>query len=144
VSAFEVPSEEVSARMRRQRNRDTNPEVELRSALWQRGLRYRVDHRVDSSRRRVDIAFTRQRVAVFVDGCFWHSCPAHRTVPKTNREWWVEKLAKNVKRDQETNLTLQGAGWKVIRIWEHEDLAEAADRIEREVRLRTRSHSQPA
>ena len=78
--------------MRNQRRRDTDPEMLLRSALWRRGLRYRVDVNVVGRRRKVDLAFTRSKVAVFVDGCFWHRCPEHGSVPRANRVWWLAKL----------------------------------------------------
>lgn len=85
-------------------------------------------------RRRADIVFTRAKVAVYVDGCFWHSCPDHATVPKANRDWWIEKLAANVRRDRDTDERLHSAGWEVVRVWEHEDASQAADEVERIVR----------
>lgn len=85
-------------------------------------------------RARPDIVFTRTRVAVFVDGCFWHRCPEHESFPKTNADWWRKKLDANVTRDRTTDAALTEAGWTVIRIWEHEDLATAADRVEAIVR----------
>jgi DNA mismatch endonuclease (patch repair protein) len=81
-------------------------------------------------RRRADVVFTRQRVAVFVDGCFWHSCPIHATQPKRNIEFWRTKLDTNRKRDADTDATLRAADWLVVRIWEHEDAVTAADRVE--------------
>jgi DNA mismatch endonuclease (patch repair protein) len=120
--------------MELQRRRDTAPELLLRSELWRRGLRYRVDHAVIGRRRRVDIAFVGPRVAVFVDGCFWHSCPEHGTIPKTNQEWWTAKLAANMARDQSTDSQLRDAGWVVVRVWEHDAIYSAADRIEALVR----------
>lgn len=122
--------------MKNQRRRDTKPEAALRSELWRRGLRYRVDVKVVGRRRRVDIAFTRARVAVFVDGCFWHRCPEHGSLPKVNRSWWTEKLEANERRDRDTDTELIAAGWLVIRVWEHEDPIEAADRVEAAVRTR--------
>ena len=123
------------ARMKRQRRRDTAPEQALRSELWRRGLRYRVDVAV-FGRRRVDIVFSRPRVAVFVDGCFWHGCPRHATSPKSNGAWWRDKLDKNVERDRTSDYELGAAGWRVLRVWEHEDPKEAADRIEAAIRCR--------
>ena len=76
------------------------------------------------------------KVAVYVDGCFWHSCPDHATIPKNNREWWIEKLEANVRRDRDTDHRLAEAGWLAIRVWEHEDMAEAARTIEAVVRAR--------
>ena len=116
--------------MSAQLTKDTAPELAIRKLLHTAGLRYRVNHLVlPKLRRRADIAFTRRKVAVFVDGCFWHGCADHGTQPKTNAEWWSEKLAKNVTRDRETDRLLGEAGWIVLRIWEHEDLEEASKRI---------------
>lgn len=107
--------------------------------LHARGLRYRVDYKlpVSSMRRRCDVAFTRAKVAVFVDGCWWHRCPLHATTPKANREWWIAKLDANVKRDRDTDACLDEAGWKVVRAWEHEDPLEVAERVEVVVRSRS-------
>lgn len=117
--------------MSRQATRDTQPEIELRRALHARGLRYRVHVKpVPGLRRTVDILFPRRRLAVFVDGCFWHRCPEHATYPKTNADWWSEKLARNAQRDADTDQRLAEAGWTVVRVWEHELPADAADRIE--------------
>jgi DNA mismatch endonuclease (patch repair protein) len=113
--------------------------MEIRRRLHKRGLRYRVDRTVlPGSRRRVDIVFPRERVAVLVHGCFWHSCPLHATLPKANGEWWAEKLRVNRERDQDTERTLVAAGWEAVLVWEHEDPAEAAARIEATV-MRRRS-----
>src|SRR5699024_10637989 len=117
----------TSARMSRQRRRDTAPEVELRRALHRMGLRYRVDLPLPGMpRRRADVTFTRQRVAVFVDGCFWHRCPIHATDPANNGSWWARKLEGNVARDRDTDRRLREAGWTVLRFWEHEDMHNAA------------------
>lgn len=132
-------SDEIRRRMQRQARRDTKPELALRRELWRRGLRYSVDvPPISGLRRRADMVFTRARVAVYVDGCYWHSCPDHATVPKANREWWVEKLEANVTRDRDTDARLQRAGWEVLRVWEHEAIAGAADRIEAVVRSASR------
>ena len=124
-------------RMQRQRGTGTAPEVALRKELWRRGLRYRVDTPLDGRRRRVDIVFTRQRVAVFVDGCFWHLCPEHGTMPRNNAEWWREKLEANRRRDEDSTARLEAAGWLVVRIWEHEAVHEAADRVEEALHRRS-------
>jgi DNA mismatch endonuclease (patch repair protein) len=117
--------------------RDTEPELRLRSALHRRGLRFRVDRRIERGvRTAVDIVFSPARVAVFVDGCFWHRCPAHNTLPKANRDWWSKKLAENVARDRRVDAALLERGWTVIRIWEHEDPEGAAERISAVVRRR--------
>jgi DNA mismatch endonuclease, patch repair protein len=98
--------------------------------LHRQGLRFRVDRSpIPGSRRRADIVFTAARVAVFVDGCFWHSCPQHATQPKANAMWWAEKLKANRQRDMDTDRELAEAGWAVLRFWEHEDPAEAAARV---------------
>ncbi|MBM7388015.1 DNA mismatch endonuclease (patch repair protein) [Clavibacter michiganensis] len=116
--------------MRSNRRRDTRPELSVRKILHARGLRYRVDHRVvQESRSRADIAFTRQRIAVFIDGCFWHSCREHLHVPKANADYWIPKLARNVERDAEVTALLRRLGWTVLRFWEHEPAGEVADRI---------------
>lgn len=113
------------------RSKDTGPERRLRSALHARGLRFRKDHKIAAGdvKTRADIAFTAVRVAVFVDGCFWHRCPDHATDPKRNSEYWAPKLQRNVERDQRVNAALQASGWLVIRVWEHESATDAAERI---------------
>ena len=101
------------------------------------GLRYDLQVRVPgNNRRRMDVAFTRRKVAVFVDGCFWHGCTEHGTRPRTNREWWDWKIARNKERDLDTDRLLEEAGWLSIRVWEHEDPAAAAERIATVVRSR--------
>jgi len=116
------------------RRRDTGPELALRRELHRRGLRFRVDHPpLRSLRCRADIVFTRQQIAVFVDGCFWHACPHHGNLPKANRDWWRAKLEVNVARDRRNDRALLDAGWHVIRVWEHEPTASAADRVCTEV-----------
>lgn len=122
--------------MKLQRRQDTAPERALRSELWRRGLRYRANVIVVGKRRTVDIAFIGSKVAVFVDGCFWHGCPQHGSLPKSNAMWWRSKLEANTARDLETNLQLASEGWEVMRVWEHEDPVRAADRVERLVRSR--------
>lgn len=123
--------------MERQGRRDTKPELELRSALWRRGVRYRIDRSpLKGMRRRADIVFAPSKVAVYVDGCFWHSCPEHATTPKNNREWWIDKLEANVRRDRDTDRQLAEAGWLVVRVWEHEDVEQAAEDISVAVRAR--------
>lgn len=110
--------------------RDTAPEVALRRALHAAGRRFRVVYPVPGNRRRtIDIAFTRAKVAVFVDGCFWHGCPEHGTQPRANSDWWTTKLAANKERDDDTDRLLREAGWHVVRIWEHEDAPAALERV---------------
>lgn len=123
----------VAARMSRQRRRDTAPEIGLRRELHRRGLRFRVDHPLPGMpRRRGDVVFTRARLVVFVDGCFWHDCPAHGTRPATRARWWEDKLSRNVERDRETDAFLTSTGWTVLRFWEHDDPIVAATRVEDE------------
>jgi DNA mismatch endonuclease (patch repair protein) len=134
-----TPTNEVtSMRMSRQRRRDTHAELSLRRILHARGLRYRVDATLPGlPRGRADLTFPRQRLVVFVDGCFWHGCPEHKTAPKNNASWWATKLARNIERDRETVEHLVSNGWAVIRIWEHEDPEVAANRVEALVRSRS-------
>jgi DNA mismatch endonuclease, patch repair protein len=116
------PLDEAKRRaMSRQRTRDTGPELAVRQRLHALGYRYRVDHRpLPDLRARGDLVFTRARVVVFVDGCFWHRCPQHATSPRHNGVWWQAKLDANVARDRATDRRLAEAGWRVVRIWEHE------------------------
>lgn len=123
--------------MQLQPRRDTEPELAIRKELHRLGLRFRVDFPIvpGTLRRRVDIVFRRARVAVFVDGCFWHRCPIHGPAyPGTNRWYWGPKLQRNEDRDRDTDERLETAGWRVLRIWEHEDPEFAANRVERAVR----------
>lgn len=122
-----------SNNMRANRRTDTKPEVALRSALHRLGKRFRKDHRVDAAGVRVkpDVVFTRARVAVFVDGCFWHACPEHGRKPAVNDWYWSPKLAGNKQRDERVNAALTAAGWRVIRIWEHVPIDEAVADIVR-------------
>lgn len=131
-----VPSSPgVSARMSRARRRDTEPEMLVRREAHRRGLRYRVDSPLPGMpRRRADMVFARRKVAVFVDGCFWHSCPAHTSIPRANRDWWLAKLHKNSERDRETDEHLNKLGWTVLRFWEHEEPIAVVDTVERVVR----------
>ncbi|MEU7023474.1 very short patch repair endonuclease [Streptomyces sp. NPDC046203] len=121
---------ETSARMSRQSSHDTGVEKALRSALHRAGLRYRVHRRpLKGVRREADIVFGPAKVAVFVDGCFWHGCPEHATWPKRNSQFWREKIEKNRARDADTDARLREAGWLAVRVWEHETAAEAAARV---------------
>lgn len=103
--------------MSRIRGQNTKPETILRKALWCCGYRYRISNKLPG---RPDIVFPGRKVVVFVDGCFWHMCPSHFTMPKKNRTFWEAKLKRNVARDHEVNNALDKQGWKVIRVWEHE------------------------
>lgn len=118
--------------MQANRRRDTKPELALRSALHRAGLRYRCDLRIDlpgGKRVRPDVVFTLRRIAVFVDGCFWHSCPEHGRAPSSNTGYWSPKLARNRERDRENSALLRAAGWTVIRLWEHEEPAEGLRQV---------------
>ena len=121
-------SEGRSANMRAIRRAGTKPEMALRSALHRLGYRYRKDHRLDLAggvRVRPDIVFTARRVAVFVDGCFWHACPEHGRQPSVNEWYWAPKLRRNVERDRAADVALAAAGWQVVRLWEHLPLDDA-------------------
>jgi DNA mismatch endonuclease, patch repair protein len=123
--------ETVARRMAATGGRDTAAELAVRSALHARGLRYRVDIApLRGIRRRADVVFTRARVAVFIDGCFWHGCPEHATWPRHNAEFWRAKIETNRQRDLDTDRRLSESGWEVVRVWEHEAPSEVADRVE--------------
>ena len=120
----------ASLKLAAQASRDTSPELALRRALHALGFRYRVGVRVPGlPRRTVDVVFPRRKLAVFVDGCFWHNCPQHGPLPHTNRDWWRTKLEANSRRDRDTTARLEAMGWTVIRIWEHEAVGEAVKRV---------------
>ncbi|WP_267424859.1 MULTISPECIES: very short patch repair endonuclease [unclassified Curtobacterium] len=122
--------------MTRFRRRDTAPELALRRVLYARGRRFFVDRRVSSrTRTRADLVFPRVRIAVFVDGCFWHFCEEHAHLPKANAELWRTKLLANRQRDARHDEVLRAEGWKVVRVWEHENPFQAADRVECELAL---------
>lgn len=123
--------------MRANRSRDTAPELALRRELHRLGLRYRVNVRpIKAVRRTADVVFTRRKVAVFVDGCFWHGCSEHYRAPAANDDYWSAKLARNVSRDGQVNGLLAEQGWTVVRVWEHEPVEQAAARIAEVVRAR--------
>ncbi len=123
--------------MSKQRRRDTLPEILLRKELHRRGLRFRLSRKVLATLNSApDILFGPARVAVYVNGCFWHGCPEHATWPASNADWWRAKIERNRERDAATDEALAVAGWHVIRVWEHEDPVVAADLIERCVKHR--------
>lgn len=120
----------VRRSMQANRGRDTRPEMAIRKRVHAAGLRYRVSERpIPELRRTADLVFRRDRIAVFCDGCFWHGCPEHGELPTRNRAFWAEKLARNVARDRQTDSVLVAQGWTVLRVWEHDDADEAAERI---------------
>lgn len=125
----------VSRQMSRMPRRDSKPEIHVRRALFAAGLRFRVnDRRLPG---RPDIVLSRARVAVFIDGCFWHACPEHGTLPKNNRAWWREKLERNVERDREKDEALIELGWTPLHFWEHDAVSDVAAEIELLWRTRT-------
>ncbi|MFI5168221.1 MAG: very short patch repair endonuclease [Thermoanaerobaculales bacterium] len=112
------------------RGRNTSSELALRSAVHRLGLRYSVDVRpLDGVRRKADLVFRREHLAVFMDGCFWHGCPLHYSAPKSHSEFWETKLRTNRLRDSETDRILGASGWTALRVWEHEDASNAAGRV---------------
>jgi DNA mismatch endonuclease (patch repair protein) len=130
-------SPEARARMKSNKSRDTKPELALRSAVHALGLRYRVSAKpLAGLRRTADLVFPRAKVAVFLDGCFWHGCPEHHTVASANATFWAEKVEGNRTRDRNTNERLAEAGWAVVRVWEHEDPQVAAVKVAEVVRGR--------
>jgi DNA mismatch endonuclease (patch repair protein) len=131
-------SDAARRRMLATRRRDTNPELKLRSALHRVGLRFRVDWKIAGTRKKADIAFPSRRVAIFVDGCFWHCCPIHGTWPRSNSKWWRAKLLANVRRDRAADHALKALGWTVVRVWEHQESTEACERVMVALRRRER------
>jgi DNA mismatch endonuclease (patch repair protein) len=127
----ESSSRAALQRMQRQRRVDTQPELRLRRVLHAAGLRYRINSRlpIANSRRTADLVFPKAKVAVFVDGCFWHGCPTHGTWPRANSRWWQVKLEENIRRDRDTDRRLAEVGWAVVRVWEHEDTLDAAHKV---------------
>lgn len=116
--------------MQANRGRDTKPELRVRSIVHAAGYRYRVNSRPEKEiRRTADMVFSRARVAVFIDGCFWHGCPEHYVAPRANKDYWSGKILANRSRDDETDRLLRERGWTVLRIWEHVSPAEAAQLI---------------
>lgn len=123
--------------MKSNRGRDTIPELSVRRTIHSLGLRYRVDYRPwPKSRMRIDVAFPSKKIAVFVDGCFWHGCPKHATYPKSNSGYWLPKLQRNIERDLESNAVLRDGGWIVLRFWEHEEPAQVAAVVQKAVDFR--------
>lgn len=130
MSRIQPSSPETSRRMAKVRQKGTGAEVALRRELYRGGLRYRVEFEVLKKPRRVaDVAFPGLRIAVFVDGCFWHGCPEHATWPKQNAEFWCQKIEANRLREADTNERLRSIGWTVLRFWEHGPPIKAAETI---------------
>ena len=124
--------EQRSLCMSRVRSKNTKPEIALRKALWAAGLRYRVHYKLPG---KPDLVFVSAKVAVFVDGCFWHGCPEHATWPKSNAGFWATKLRENMDRDQRVNEQLRQMGWHVLRLWQHEVERNPGEAVERVKRL---------
>ncbi|WBB82409.1 very short patch repair endonuclease [Micromonospora sp. WMMD882] len=121
--------------MKRQRRRDTSPELAVRQELHRAGLRYRIHVPVPGMvRRTMDICFPKARLSIFIDGCYWHGCPDHGTMPKSNSQWWAHKLARNQERDAETSAHLKSLGWTVMRFWSHESPDRVAEVVGAHVR----------
>jgi DNA mismatch endonuclease, patch repair protein len=130
-------SPEARVRMQSNKSRDTKPELALRRAVHALGLRYRVGTKpLTGVRRTADLVFPTAKVAVFLDGCFWHGCPEHHTVASTNAKFWADKVSGNRARDRDTDARLEAAGWVSVRVWEHEDPVDAARRVRAVVRAR--------
>lgn len=138
IKAPKPSSKAASAVMSGNRKTGSKPEVQVRSQLHRMGYRFRKNHPVETEERKIrpDIVFPGPRLAVFIDGCFWHYCPEHGNIPKTNRPYWEQKLRRNVLRDRQVDELLKDAGWRVLRIWEHvkplraaENIANRVDRI---------------
>ena len=125
----------VSEQMRRMPTKNSNPELRLRKALYERGLRYRLHPKGLPGK--PDITFGPSKLAVFVDGCYWHNCPDHGTIPKNNREWWLKKFDQNRNRDLRKDQELREIGWLPLHVWEHEDPTKAAEKIHRLINQRT-------
>lgn len=132
-SLLSTADPKIAARMSNTRGKHNKREREIRSALFERGLRFRVHYRPNVvARRTIDIAIPGIKLAIFLDGCFWHGCPIHRTYPKTNAEFWLDKIEANIRRDVDTNRLLREAGWKVLRFWSHEKPEKCLSKIVRE------------
>lgn len=138
-----LPTPERRRLMAKVRRSGTSPELAVRSMLHRAGYRYRVSGG-KALPGTPDIVLPRLRLAIFVDGCFWHGCPKHGTVPKTNTEFWTSKIERNRDRDRAVRKSLNGLGWKVLRVWEHELKSGGADLIKRVARYAALSCPEPS
>jgi DNA mismatch endonuclease (patch repair protein) len=124
--------------MRRMPEQSTGPEIRVRQVLFKNGFRYRIKYPVPGvSRRSIDIALPGRRVAIFIDGCFWHGCAEHRSIPKHNHKWWKAKIDETRRRDRDTDQRLHAAGWLVLRYWEHEPAEQIVEDVRKAVIRRT-------
>lgn len=128
---MEISKEVRSKIMSKIKSKNTSPEKILRKALWDIGLRFRIQY----GKEKIDIAFPDKKIAIFVDGCFWHSCPIHGHIPKSNEGYWVAKLAKNIERAKDKDIRLESDGWKILHFWEHEIKNDLNDCIQRILNL---------
>jgi DNA mismatch endonuclease, patch repair protein len=129
---FQHPISAATANvMRANKGANTRPEIAIRSALHKLGCRYRVNYRIQAGHRkcRPDIVFTKAKLVVFIDGCFWHHCPYHGKIPKSNIDYWQQKFERNKARDRQDTEALISHGWTVLRLWEHTEAAEAIESI---------------
>ena len=136
TQAYPRSTDPVTAKsMRSNRRVDTKPELALRSALHRAGLRFRKDFPIKTERRTIkpDIVFTRAKLCVFIDGCYWHGCPDHCRIPTSNNDYWTAKIGRNVERDKLDGVSLADAGWRVVRLWEHVPVDVAVERVMREL-----------
>ena len=132
-----ITKEQRSKIMSAIRSKNTKPEIALRKALWSKGCRFRIHY----SKEKIDVAFPKRKIAIFVDGCFWHGCPLHSQLPKSNQDYWHPKLKKNVDRDREKTKRLETEGWKVFHVWEHEleEIDIVVMRIQQSLRVNSSS-----
>lgn len=128
----------IAKSMRSNRRSNTKPELAIRSALHRAGKRFRKDFPVKTERRTIkpDVVFTRAKVCVFIDGCYWHGCPDHCRIPASNREYWTAKIGRNMERDKLDGVSLSDAGWNVVRIWEHVPVEDAVQQVMDELTIR--------
>ena len=135
-------SKAVSGAMRSMPEHSTAPEMAVRRRLFANGLRYRVQYPVPGApRRSIDIAFPGKKIAVFIDGCFWHGCSEHRNIPAHNRDWWQNKIDQNRSRDRDTDEKLRAAGWLVLRYWEHDSTERIVSEIHEVIEMQENHRS---
>ena len=132
-------SDKVSGAMRSMPEHSTGPEMAVRRLLYRKGVRYRIQYPVPGApRRTIDIAFPGRKIAVFIDGCFWHGCSEHRNIPAHNRDWWQKKIDENRSRDRDTDEKLRKAGWEIFRFWEHDAVDKIVERLMSSISMATK------